>query len=68
MDNRHRDPKAFQLRQEREPCGSRVTRGEGARTQRAPETGKLDPYPDIRARGPGTVELPDTNKFPCVFG
>ena len=23
---------------------------------------------DIRSSGPGTVELPDTNKFPGVFG
>ena len=68
MGNRHRDPTAFQPREEREPCRSRVTRGEGARAQRAPETGKPDPHPDIRSSGPGTVELPDTDKFPGVFG
>jgi hypothetical protein len=68
MGNRHRDPTAFQPREEREPCGSRVTRSEGAWARRTPETGKLDPHSDIRARGPGTVELPDTDKFQCVFG
>ena len=68
MGNRHRDPEAFWPREEREPCHPRATRDKGARTQRTPETGKLDLYSDIRARGPGTVELPDTDKFPCVFG
>ena len=49
MDNRHRDPEAFWPREEGEPCRSRATRCEGARTQRTLETGKLDPYPDIRS-------------------
>jgi len=49
MGNRHRDPTAFQPREEREPCGSRVTRSEGAWARRTLEAGKLDPYSDIRS-------------------
>jgi hypothetical protein len=68
MGNQYRDPTAFQPREEREPCRSRVTSDKGAWAERTRQTGKLDPYSDIRSSGPGTVELPDTNKFQCISG